>query len=207
MSLSFEAVGAGYRRRAIFRDVTFTLGGGRILGLLGPNGAGKTTLLRVAAGLVRPSDGSVRRDGRVMYFGGEMTMPGGCRADRWSRLLGASSDESRPLRRLSRGTRQLIGLRAVLASDAWSIGLFDEPWEGLDPSGAKWLRETLEMHRTRGAAIIVSSHRLHDVAEVCDAYAFLSRGSLRLVHDAEGAKEGVDAAALLRLFDDIARQS
>ena len=116
MSLSLAGVGVRYRKRAVLRDVTLTVRGSQILGLLGPNGAGKTTLLRVAAGLIRPATGLVHRDGIVMYFGGEMTMPGGCRADRWSRLLGGSSPESRRLRRLSRGTRQLVGLRAVLES-------------------------------------------------------------------------------------------
>ena len=207
MSVAFEGVGAGYHRRTVFRDVTFALGDGRIMGLLGPNGAGKTTLLRVAAGLVRPSGGRVRRDGIVMYFGGEMTMPGACRAHRWSRLLGVSSTEQRRLRRLSRGTRQMIGLRAALGVDDWHLGLLDEPWEGLDPEGAHWLRESLQRHRRRGAAIVVSSHRLHDIAEACDAYAFLAQGSFRVVDDADLSGHRVDAAALMRMFDEIARRS
>ncbi len=207
MTLAFEQVTAGYRRRAVFRDATFTLEPGRIMGLIGPNGAGKTTLLRIAAGLMRPADGRVHREGIVMYFGGEMTIPGGCRADRWSRLLGASSAESRRMRRLSRGTRQMIGLRAVLGSDAWSAGLLDEPWEGLDPEGARWLRESLHAHRLRGAAIIASSHRLHDIAEVCDVYGFLAQGKLGIVNGADAPDRRVDAAALMKLFDDIVRRS
>jgi ABC-2 type transport system ATP-binding protein len=206
MSISFEKAGGGYRKRAVFRNVTFALEGGRVMGLLGPNGAGKTTLLRMAAGLIRPSEGRVLCDGAVMYFGGEMTIPGGCRADRWSRQLGTSSAETQRLRRLSRGTRQLIGLHAVLGTDHWGVGLLDEPWEGLDPEGARWLRETLQAHRRRGSAIIVSSHRLHDVADACDTYAFLAKGELRVVENAGVAGRPVDAASLMTLFDDIARQ-
>lgn len=205
MTIAFDGVAAGYRRRAVFRDVTFALEPGRIMGLIGPNGAGKTTLLRIAAGLMRPAEGQVQRTGLVMYFGGEMTLPGGCRADRWSRLLGAPSPESRRMQKLSRGTRQMIGLHAVLGGDAWSVGLLDEPWEGLDPDGARWLRETLHAHRLRGAAIIASSHRLHDIAEVCDVYGLLARGSFEVV--AGRPDRRVDAAALMALFDDITRQT
>ena len=207
MSISMEGVSVAYRRRTIFRDVSCGVGRGQIMGLLGPNGAGKTTLLRVAAGLVRPASGRVHRDGIVMYFGGETTMPGICRADRWSRLLGGSARERRRLRRLSRGTRQLVGLQTVLVSEDWTVGLLDEPWEGLDPEGARWLRAQLQAHRRRGAALMVSSHRLHDVAETCDAYAFLAHGSLRTVIDRPTAEPGVDASTLMKLFDDVARRS
>lgn len=203
MSLSLQGVGVRYGGRLVLRDATLEVYGGQIVGLLGPNGAGKTTLLRVAAGLVRPASGYVRHDGLVMYFGGEMTMPGGCRADRWARLVGGSSAESRRLRRLSRGTRQMVGLRATLGADDWTLGLLDEPWEGLDPAGATWLRETLHGHRRRGAGMIVSSHRLHDVAETCDAFAFLAQGRLRMVGDRFHPPS--DAAMLMRLFDDVTR--
>lgn len=206
MTLGFDRVSAGYRGRIVFRDATFALGRGQILGLIGPNGAGKTTLLRVAAGLIRPAAGRVDRDAAVIYFGGEATMPGNCRADRWSELIGLPVSDRRRLRRLSRGTRQITGLRAWLARTDWDVGLLDEPWEGLDPAGARWLRDALAAHRERGAACIVSSHRLHDVAEVCDAHAFLAQGTLRMAGAADPAHGRLDAAALMRMFDEIARQ-
>lgn len=207
MTFAFERVTARYGRHTAFRDATFALDQGRIMGLIGPNGAGKTTMLRIAAGLIRPAEGHVRCEGPVMYFGGEMTIPGGCRADRWSALLGAAPAEPRRLRRLSRGTRQMIGLRAVLGTDAWNVGLLDEPWEGLDPEGARWLRETLHAHRLRGAAIIASSHRLHDIAEVCDVYGFLAQGSFGLVSGADAPDRRADGSTLMKLFDDVARRS
>jgi ABC-2 type transport system ATP-binding protein len=108
-----------------------------------------------------------------------------------------------PLGRLSRGTRQLAGLTACLSTATWTIGLLDEPWEGLDPSGARWLAGALRRHRERGACIVISSHRLHDVADVCSAYAFLSRGVLRIATQEDLARAGkiLDGADLARAFE------
>lgn len=205
MTVAFDAVTAAYGGRVIWHDVSFGVEAGQILGLIGPNGAGKTTLLRVAAGLIRPERGQIHRQGVPVYFGGEATMPGQCRADRWSALFGAAAD-ARRVRRLSRGTRQMVGLRAWLAAENWQVGLLDEPWEGLDPAGARWLRDAMIAHRQRGAGIIVSSHRLHDVAEVCDGYAFLAHGELRVVAPSDIARGIVDASALMRMFDEIVRR-
>lgn len=205
MSLSFEHVSAGYRGVAVWRDATFEAAAGEIVGLIGRNGAGKTTLLRIAAGLIRPERGRVTRNGAVIYFAGESTLPGDCRAVDWAAAVGASIVDRRRFRRLSRGTRQMIGLRAWLGTTDWSIALLDEPWEGLDPDGARWLQTSLSAHRARGAAMVVSSHRLHDVADVCDAFAFLTEGGLRVVRGAEMTGGRVDGATLLRLFDELTR--
>jgi ABC-2 type transport system ATP-binding protein len=205
VTLVLADVSAAYRGRTVFRSASLSVPPGEVVGLLGPNGAGKTTLLRVAAGLIRPVSGRVQREGAPAYFGGEMTMPGGCRVDRWSRLIGAHETSRQWLGRLSRGTRQMVGLRAWLGRDDWTLGLLDEPWEGLDPDGARWLREVIAGHRARGAALVVSSHRLHDVAEACDAYAFLGPAGLRVVRPGDLDGERVDASVLMRLFDDLAR--
>ena len=203
MSLRLENVGAVYRRRPVFSGASFSLPSGMLMGLIGPNGAGKTTLLRIAAGLIAPAAGRVLREGAVMYFGGESTLPGQCRVDRWSALFGMPSTTRTRLSRLSRGTRQLFGLNACLSTDAWSIGLLDEPWEGLDPNGARWLTSALRRHRERGACVLISSHRLHDVAGICAAYVFLAHGQLRVAAAADLAMAGrvVDGDDLARAFD------
>ena len=79
---------------------------------------------------------------------------------------------------LSRGSRQMVGLRAYLAPPRAALYLLDEPWEGLDPDAARWLSMLLQQHRQAGSGILVSSHRLHDLAGVCDRYVFLSDGVL-----------------------------
>lgn len=208
MRLRLDGVTAGYQRRAILENVSLRAGAHSVIGLIGPNGAGKTTLLRVAAGLIRPRAGTVVREGRVMYFGGESTLPGRCRADKWAALFNANATTRRRLSRLSRGTRQLIGLTAALTRDDWEIGLLDEPWEGLDPFGSRWLSDLVRRHRNRGAAIVISSHRLHDAADVCSDFAFLSSGVLRSAPAREIAQgsPAVGASDLARAFEQFMRR-
>jgi ABC-2 type transport system ATP-binding protein len=197
MSLRFLQVSAGYGRSQVLTGVTLNLAPGTLTGLIGPNGAGKTTMLRVGAGLIAPVAGRVIRDESVMYFGGEITLPGRCRAHRWTGLFGTASSIPTRMGRLSRGMRQLVALEALLSDCSWRVGLLDEPWEGLDPKGAQWLAGALERHRDRGAAVLVSSHRLYDVAGVCSSFAFLAGGTLRTL---EPAGKPVDAGELARAF-------
>lgn len=156
---------------------------GEAVGLVGANGAGKTTMLRIAAGLVIPDSGAVRGAEAPLtlrYFGGEMTLPRDVRGDRWASLFGVSSHERRRLGALSRGSRQLFGLRVVLAGYA-DLVILDEPWEGLDPAAAGWLTETLQRRRDMGASMLISSHRLHDLVEVCNRFVLLEGGRCRAI--------------------------
>ena len=75
--------------------------------------------------------------------------------------------------------------------------MLDEPWEGLDTESSRWLNATLELKRDRGAAVIVSSHRLHDLAGLCDEYLFLLPHDARLVKAHEIARVGPVTAPLL----------
>lgn len=179
-----------YRGHLALDGVSMSIMEGEILGLIGANGAGKTTLLRILAGLLRPTGGEVVRrspaqPGAVRYFGGEHTLPPQIRARDWHALWNAPAATATTTRRfgvLSRGTRQRIGLDAVLSADHFDLLLLDEPWEGLDPDATRWLSDALVRHRERGAGIIVSSHRIHDLAAVCDRCEFLVSGRLAPQH-------------------------
>jgi ABC-2 type transport system ATP-binding protein len=198
----------------VFRDVTFELHAGRALGVLGPSGAGKTTLLRMLVGLLGAAEGDIYIDGMpprqavsevpVGYFAGEATLPGAARAVRWG-TLGTGEPviaDRRRIRTLSRGTRQLLGLRTVLGRQHLRLVVLDEAWEGLDPDAARWLSTTVETKRDRGAAVVLSSHRLHDLAGVCDSYLFLVNRGATLVHAQTISPVGpVTAAALTNVFD------
>ena len=186
-----------YGRREVVYGLTFEVAANQVLGILGPNGAGKTTVLRAIAGLISPSDGYVRVRGmpprravahlNVAYFAGDFTLPGSVRARHWGSLATGSpiTPEQRRIRTLSRGTRQLLGLRTVLSRPHLALVVLDEPWEGLDVDGARWLSRTLDAKRDRGAAVVLASHDPSDLAGACDLYLFLvnRRGTLFKAHD------------------------
>ena len=171
---------ARYGRREVFRDLTFDLRTAQSLGVLGPNGAGKTTLLRMLIGCLAPVTGDVRIGGfrprdamlrtNVAYFAGAATLPPNVRATSWGTLGSGEAvlSDRRRIRALSQGMKQLLGLRTVLSRHPLQLVILDEPWEGLDTESSRWLNATLELKRDRGAAVVVSSHRLHDLAGFCD---------------------------------------
>ena len=207
-----------YGRHWALRDVSLTLGASEIVGLVGPNGAGKTSLLRITAGLLQPTDGDVRRQsselGSVRYFAGERALPPHVSANAWLRLWAGRSRPDlgrRQIATLSRGMRQQLGLETTLSkrSDqrAWSLVLLDEPWEGLDPDAARWLSSQLDEIRSQGASVVVSSHRIHDLAGVCDRCVFLRRGSVvDEVRMSTSMAAGVDRSTMLfEAFDRLSR--
>ena len=214
--LAVRNVAAKYAKRLVFADVSFQLAAGQALGVIGPNGAGKTTLLRMLVGLVRPEEGDVRLDGMaprdalarisVAYFAGDVTLPGAVRASAWGTLgTGAViTPERRKIRALSRGSRQLLGLRTVLGRHPLALAVLDEPWEALDPDTSRWLTTTLEAKRDRGAAVVLASDRLTDLAGLCDCYLFLVGRQATLMKAQEIASVGpVTPALLTDVFDKL----
>jgi ABC-type multidrug transport system ATPase subunit len=225
--LTVRGLAMQYGSVRVFQDVDFDLAAGQSLGVVGANGAGKTTLLRALVGCLQPQRGEIRINGlrpreavsgvAVAYFAGEATMPGFVRAAAWGSLaIGEKwkrtgvgdraskvlTPDRRRLRSLSRGTRQLLGLRTVLGRHPLGLVVMDEPWEGLDPDASRWLTATLETKRDRGAAVVLSSHRLHDLAGLCDAYLFLvgERATHVKAHEI-AADAAVTAAMLTGVFD------
>jgi len=177
--LELAAVTKAFGSNKVLNQAWLQVRSSEAVGLIGSNGAGKTTLLRIAAGLVLPDGGSVRwADERpsLRYFGGEMTLPPNVGVRRWASLFDLHVDDRRRIGQLSRGNRQLLGLRVVLSGADADILLLDEPWEGLDPSGSVWLTETLRRWRASGAAILISSHRFHDLDSVCTRFVMLEGG-------------------------------
>jgi ABC-2 type transport system ATP-binding protein len=212
--LSVRSATARYGRREVFRDVSFDLRTAQALGVLGVNGAGKTTLLRMLVGCMSPTVGDVRIAGfrpadamrrlSVAYFAGAATLPPAVRARAWGALGSGESliADRRRIRVLSQGSRQLLGLRTVLSRHPLQLIVLDEPWEGLDTESSRWLNATLELKRDRGAAVVVSSHRLHDLAGFCDEYLFLMPHEAILLKAHEIARVGpVTAAVLADTFD------
>ena len=186
------------------RDLSFTVSYGRITGFLGPNGAGKTTALRALLGLVRPDAGRALIAGRrysdlASPFGTVGALldagavhPGrtgrdhlrvlaraaGVRPERADHLLAqvGLAPAARPRAGgYSLGMRQRLGLAAALLGDP-RILVLDEPANGLDPQGIRWLRDLLRSLAAEGRSILVSSHILAEVAQTVDDVVVISGG-------------------------------
>ncbi|MEV7972761.1 ATP-binding cassette domain-containing protein [Cellulomonas sp. NPDC089187] len=189
-------------------DLTFTVAPGRVTGFLGPNGAGKTTTLRMLLGLIRPTAGSATIGGQrytelerpLRTVGAALEAadfhPGrtardhlrvsapkagasGSRVDELLELVGLGSAADRRVGGFSLGMRQRLGLAATLLGDP-PVLLLDEPANGLDPEGIRWLRDLLRRLASEGRTVLVSSHVLSEVQQTVDDIVVIAHG--RLVH-------------------------
>ncbi len=203
------------RSRGII-DVSLQVERGEIFGFLGPNGAGKTTTIRLLLDLIRPTRGQIRvlgldprRDGvavrrRVGYLPGELALysdltgqqvleyaahlRNGVPRKEIARLADRlEADLSRPIRTLSHGNRQKIGLIMALMHRP-ELLILDEPTTGLDPLMQQVLYELLEEVRRDGRTVFFSSHILPEVERLCDRVGILREGRLVAVETVSGLK-------------------
>jgi ABC-2 type transport system ATP-binding protein len=185
-------------------ELSFTVEAGRIVGFLGPNGAGKTTTLRALLGLIKPTEGSATVEGHrfveledpVRTVGavldGGMLHPGRSgrnhlrmlarsagvadqRVDELLDMVGLRDAAGRRAGGYSLGMRQRLGLAAALLGDP-RVLVLDEPANGLDPQGIRWLRDFLRSLAAEGRAVLVSSHVLAEVAQTADEVVVIARG-------------------------------
>jgi ABC-2 type transport system ATP-binding protein len=209
-------------------DVSFTVQPGRVTGFVGPNGAGKSTPLRIILGLERPDVGMATIDGRPyaalarpLRDVGALLDAGavhpGLRARDHLRWLAASNaipparigevlelvgiDGRRRVGGLSLGMRQRLGLAAALLGDPRRL-LLDEPVNGLDPEGIRWIRGFLRELAGEGRTVLVSSHLMGELEDTADHLLVLARG--RLVADAP-LRELVGARRLEDVYFELTR--
>ena len=184
--------------------LSFSVGAGSIVGFLGPNGAGKTTTMRALLGLVRPTAGTATIDGRRYselehpartvgaLLDGDDLHPGRsgrnhlrvlaraagvapARVDELLELVGLKDVADRRAGGYSMGMRQRLGLAAALLGDPHVLVL-DEPANGLDPQGIRWLRNFLRAQADEGRAILVSSHVLAEISQIADEVVVINHG-------------------------------
>lgn len=214
--ITVEAVTKRYGQLTAVDDVTFTAEPGRVTGFLGPNGAGKSTTLRVIVGLTPPHTGTAQvlgrrfvdlpnpglevgvlldasaqhagRTGREVLTLAQKTM--GCppgRVDQMLDLVSLTDEEAgRRIRDYSLGMRQRLGIAHALLGEP-EVLILDEPANGLDPGGIRWMRDLLRGHADRGGTVLLSSHLLHEIEVVADDLIVIGRG--RIV--AAGTKAGL----------------
>src|SRR6476659_1022229 len=188
-------------------NVDLTVMGGDVYGYLGPNGAGKTTSLRMMLGLIRPTSGSVRLFGRnpsvsvraldgvagfveeprfYPYLSGRKNLEllaafdGGDASSRIDEALDTVDLADRARDKVggySHGMRQRLGIAAALLRDP-SLLLLDEPTTGLDPPGMRDMRTLIGQLSERGVTVLLSSHQLTEVEEMCNRVAIIRSGQI-----------------------------
>jgi ABC-2 type transport system ATP-binding protein len=211
--ISIQSLSKKYGGRTVVDDVTFTARSGRVTGFLGPNGAGKSTSMRMMVGLTRPNAGQVTiygrtfadlpnpgrevgvmldasaqhagRTGREILTLAQQMM--GLPADRVPEMVHrvglTEAEAERRVGTYSLGMRQRLGV-AVALIGAPSVLILDEPANGLDPAGIRWMRDLLRAFADEGGTVLLSSHLLHEVQVIADDIVMIGHG--RIV--SEGSK-------------------
>jgi ABC-2 type transport system ATP-binding protein len=188
-------------------DMSFEVDAGRVTGFLGPNGAGKSTTLRMLLGLIHADRGSGTFDGQryeelerpsshvgavlenASFHPGRsgrnhlrvLAAAGGHPPERVTELLeqvGLTAAADRRVKGYSMGMRQRLAIAAALLGDP-EVLILDEPTNGLDPPGIRWVRDLLRAEAARGRAVLVSSHLLSEVEQSVDDVVVIAKGVMR----------------------------
>ncbi len=214
--------------RAVVDDVTFRCEPGTVTGFLGPNGAGKTTTMRMICGFSTPDagragvlggeyrrlpnpgrrvgvllDASAQHGGRrgreALAISAQTMGVEEKRVDDLLGLVGLDRAAARKrVRQYSLGMRQRLGIANALIGEP-EVLILDEPANGLDPEGMRWMRGLLRDFAERGGTVLLSSHLLHEVDAIADRLVIIGSGKIV----AEGSKEELlsDAGTLVRADD------
>jgi ABC-2 type transport system ATP-binding protein len=195
-----------YRERVAVDDLTVRIEPGRVTGFLGPNGSGKTTTMRCVLGLTRPTAGTAtvlgvpyraldrpmrrvgalvdpraRHPGRTAYQHLRVLAQSNAlprrRVDEVVELVGLGSVAHERVRGFSLGMAQRLGIAAALLGDP-EVLLLDEPVNGLDPEGIRWVRGLLRELAGEGRTVLVSSHLMSEMEDTADHLVVLGRGRL-----------------------------
>jgi len=205
--IDIEAVTRKYGTFTAVDDVSFTAKAGRVTGFLGPNGAGKSTTMRIIVGLTRAHSGTATISGRryvdlpnpgvevgvlldasAQHAGRTgreiltiaqrfMGLPRQ-RVEEMLEVVSLTPDEaSRRVRNYSLGMRQRLGIATALIGDP-QVLILDEPANGLDPAGIRWMRDLLRGYADRGGTVLLSSHLLHEIEVIADDIVMIGNGRI-----------------------------
>jgi ABC-2 type transport system ATP-binding protein len=188
-------------------DVSFTASPGRVTGFLGPNGAGKSTTLRIMVGLTRPDTGSATISGRryvdlpnpglevgvlldasaqhagrtgreILTLAQQFMGLPRARVEEMLEIVSLTPTEaSRRVGEYSLGMRQRLGIATALIGDP-EVLILDEPANGLDPAGIRWMRDLLRGYADRGGTVLLSSHLLHEIEVIADDIVMIGLGRI-----------------------------
>jgi ABC-2 type transport system ATP-binding protein len=204
--ITISGITKTYGTRIAVDDMTFDVAAGRVTGFVGPNGAGKSTTMRTMVGLTRPDRGEVRYDGtrytdlrhparvvgavldaRCMHPGrtardhlratAALSGIAGARVEQVLDEVGLETAADQRAGGFSLGMRQRLALAGALIGDP-QVLLLDEPSNGLDPDGIRWLRNHLSAFAARGGTVFVSSHLIGELSMFADDLVVVGGGRL-----------------------------
>lgn len=185
-------------------DLSFTCAPGTVTGFLGPNGAGKSTSMRILCGLARPDSGSAtvlgrrfgalenpwrevgvlldasaqhsgRKGRETLALSAKVTGVDGARVDDMLELVGLTDAADKRVGDYSLGMRQRLGIANALIADP-QVLILDEPANGLDPAGIRWMRSLLREFADAGGTVLLSSHLLAEVDAIADHLVIVAGG-------------------------------
>ncbi|MFI5372899.1 MAG: ABC transporter ATP-binding protein [Candidatus Eisenbacteria bacterium] len=227
--LEVREVTKTYDGRAVVDRVTFSVEPGEVFALLGPNGAGKTTLIRMITDILRPDSGVIALDGRPVHGGGGSRVAylpeerGLYRRSRVvdvlryygelkglgpARALAASNQllervelggwADKQVQTLSKGMQQKVQLCTALIGEPRLL-ILDEPFSGLDPLNVQLFEDIIHELRTAGTTVLLSTHQMDKVEQVCDRALMINRGQMVLYgRVADIRRQHADHAVLVR---------
>lgn len=208
--INVENISKYIHHQTILDDVSFTLEKGEILGLLGPNGAGKTTLMRIINKITNPSKGFVSFDGdlmkeqhlinigylpeerglyqsmtveKQMLFLGKLrglsTTDTKTQMDFWLEKFDISAWRKKRIEELSKGMAQKVQFICTILHEP-DVLILDEPFSGFDPINIELIRKELLEFKKKGKSIIISTHNMNNVEEICDRAILINKGQVVL---------------------------
>src|SRR3954466_7022073 len=226
--ITIDSLTKKYGGTTVVHDISFTARSGRVTGFLGPNGAGKSTSMRMMVGLTTPTEGTATisgrrfaelpnpgrevgvmldasaqhagRTGREILTIAQQIM--GVPASRVAAMLDlvslSGTEADRRVGSYSLGMRQRLGIASALIGDP-GVLILDEPANGLDPAGIRWMRDLLRDYADRGGTVLLSSHLLHEIEVIADDLVVIGQG--RIV--AQGSKSALleSAGTVVRARD------
>lgn len=219
MILTIENLSKYFGNVHALDQVNMNVKEGTICGLLGPNGAGKTTLLRIINGILTKDGGSVQIQGedaslktarkigympeerglydnmtiedQILYFGQlKGAHPRRIREvmKEYLELFNLAGNERRKLKELSKGNQQKVQIISTLVHEP-ELVILDEPFSGFDPINGQLLQQLIERLHNNGTTVMLSSHNMHAVEEMCDSIALINKGKLMLEGNIDDIKE------------------
>ena len=205
--ITIESLTKKYGGRTVVDDISFTAASGRVTGFLGPNGAGKSTSMRMMVGLTRPTSGAVTISGRrfadlpnpgrevgvmldasaqhagrtgreILTLAQRMMGLPARRVPEMLDLVGLTeTDANRRVGGYSLGMRQRLGIAVALIGGP-SVLILDEPANGLDPAGIRWMRDLLRDYAKGSGTVLLSSHLLHEIEVIADDIVMIGSGRI-----------------------------